>query len=355
MRFFFATVVLCLFVVSYSGVQDFQQVKDLSHDLLEFTEGAYAPANENRRTARYISIKPSEFSNDYLRVRSAKKFTLFVNGKLAAADQFRGVYNIDSLRLKFGSPELVIGFYPLKSSSSSVEIVSRKKNDRTEARLRASSGFRDFAVIAILVLLILFTALLRLNPKLTADYFSISKIFSVRETDESQLYTRITSSSNILFYVFCSMMVGFSLTLIFQYTASQKHHPDFWVALLQWIKLSMIVLFIFFLKVALVYSLSILFGIKGAGRIHFFYWIRVLVVTGSLISIGVFLYFISRGQHTNVYEIFRWIITIVLILLSALVFLKLMRRAECSIFHLFSYICATEIIPFLITTKLLYQ
>jgi hypothetical protein len=280
---------------------------------------------------------------------------LFVNGKVAAANITQGLYNLDSIRSKYGASELLISMYPFKVSSSSVEIVSRKKKGVAETQLRASSGFRDFAVIAILTLLIMFTMLVRLNPKLTADYFSLNKIFSIRETDEAQLYTRITSSSNILFYIFCSMMVGFSLVLIFRYTSAQRTDVLFWMAMLEWIKLSMIVLFIFFLKVALVYSLSILFGIKGAGRIHFFYWIRVLVVTGSLISIGVFLYFISRGQQTSVYEIFRWTITIVLILLIALVFLKLMRRAECSIFHLFSYICATEIIPFLITIKLLYQ
>jgi hypothetical protein len=356
MRLFFATAILQLFVVFLAGAQDFLPVKDLSGDLLEFKDGSYVSADENSRgKAIYLSLKPSQFSNEFLRIRTDDRFTIFVNGKLAAADQTLGIYDIDSLRKKYGASDLLIGIYPLDVDASSVEIVSRRKAERAEVQLRSSSGFRDFAVIAILTLLILFTVLVRLNPKLTADYFSLNKIFSIRETDDTQLYTRITSSSNILFYIFCSMMVGFSLVLIFKYTSSQKTDSYFWVAMLEWIKLSVIVLFIFFLKVTLVYSLSILFGIKGAGRIHFFYWIRVLVVTGSLVSIGMFLYFISRGQQTSVYEIFRWTITVVLILLIALVFLKLMRRAECSIFHLFSYICATEIIPFLITIKLLYQ
>jgi hypothetical protein len=356
MRLFFATALLQLFVVLHSGAQDFLPVKDLSGDLLEFRDGSYVTADEDTQgKAVYVSLKPSQFSSEYLRIRADDQFAMFINGKLAAADEMFGIYDIDSLRRKYGASELLIGIYPLEVDASSVEIVSRRQAERVDVQRRSSSGFRDFAVIAILTLLILFTVLVRLNPKLTADYFSLNKIFSIRETDDTQLYTRITSSSNILFYIFCSMMVGFSLVLIFKYTSPQKGDTYFWIALLEWIKLSVIVLFIFFLKVALVYSLSILFGIKGAGRIHFFYWIRVLVVTGSLISIGMFLYFISRGQQTSVYEIFRWTITVVLILLIALVFLKLMRRAECSIFHLFSYICATEIIPFLITIKLLYQ
>ena len=356
MRFFFALVALQLVVVCQLGAQDILLVKDIRSDLLEFSDGSYVPAEDGGSSkALYITLEPTQFISDYLRINADEEYALFVNTKLAATGRTTGVYSIDSLRKKYGASELLIGIYPAVKSKMAVEIVSRKKNQNVLSQLKPASGFRDFAVIAIITLLILFTILVRLNPKLTADYFSLNKIFSIRETDDTQLYTRITSSSNILFYIFCSMMVGFSLVLIFHFTSTQQSITQFWIAMLEWIKFSMIVLFIFFLKVALVYSLSRLFGIKGAGRIHFFYWIRVLVVTGSLISIGVFLYFISRGQHASVYEVFRWTITVVLILLIALVFLKLMRRAECSIFHLFSYICATEIIPFLITIKLLYQ
>jgi hypothetical protein len=74
-----------------------------------------------------------------------------------------------------------------------------------------------------------------------------------------------------------------------------------------------------------------------------------------VLTVTLFLYFISRGQRVGIYETMVWIITIVLMMMMVFVFLKLIRRADCSIFHLFSYICATELIPFLITVKLLHQ
>jgi hypothetical protein len=152
MRLFFATALLQLFVVFHSGAQDFLPVKDLSGDLLEFNDGAYVPADEGGTKAVYLLLKPTDYGNDYVRIRADDKFAVFVNGKLAAADQSIGVYNIDSLRKKFGASELMMSIYPLKLSTSSVEIVSRKKTGRAEAQLKRSSGFRDFAVIAILTL-----------------------------------------------------------------------------------------------------------------------------------------------------------------------------------------------------------
>jgi hypothetical protein len=355
---FFARIFIILVSTATIVVgQPFLVVKDLSSSLYKYEDGAFVPreAREKNRTV-YLSLRPGEYRGDFLQLRADENFSLFVNGKFAASEGTHVVYNIDSLRQVFGSPDLLLGIYHNEPSGLNVEIVSRNAKAVASSVIKPATGFRDFASVAILVLLIFFALMFRLNPKLAGDYFSISRIFSLRETEDNQVYTRITSSSNILFYVFCSLMAGFSLTVIFEFTSvAPGSGGHFGVALVRWLGLSLVVLLLFFAKIVLVYTLSALFGIKGVGGVHFFYWIRVLVVTGSILSVVVFIYFISRGQNDTVYEVMRWSITIVLISLIALVFLKLMRRAECSIFHLFSYICATEIIPFLITIKLLYQ
>ena len=61
----------------------------------------------------------------------------------------------------------------------------------------------------------------QINPKLTSDYFSITKIFSTREGEDGQSSSRITSSINILFYAYCSLMLGYFLMIIFHYVPSQ--------------------------------------------------------------------------------------------------------------------------------------
>jgi hypothetical protein len=353
-------IVLALAIPVTSIGQTFFVVKDLKIDRLKFEDNEYVKAEEDEALqTSYFLIDPQRYEGTWLQVSAPRDFSMFINGQLAEAGQRNRKYSIDSLKQQFASPQLNVGIYfPTSTSDLQIKILSVASPGSGGTVLKPRSSFRDFSVIAILILLTLFISLLRLNPKLTSEYFSVTKIFSMRETDDGQIYTRITSSSNILFYIMSSLMAGFSLVLIFEFTRGgdgKLVSGSFWMAAYEWARISFIVLSFFFIKIVLVYSLSRLFGIKGAGRIHFFYWIRVILVVASILTIILFLYFISRGQSATMYEVVLWIITIVLSSMMVLVFLKLIRRSECSIFHLFSYICATEIIPFLITIKLLHQ
>jgi hypothetical protein len=95
------------------------------------------------------------------------------------------------------------------------------------------SSFRDFAIIGVLILMIVLIVITQLNPKLASDYFSVTKIFSVREGEETQTYSRITSSINILFYAYSSLMLAYYLMIIFHflsphYTIALRLGHPFW-------------------------------------------------------------------------------------------------------------------------------
>lgn len=339
--------------------QELTVIRDLQADARVYEDGQYRQVEGKRALQTvYFLVDASAYPGTYLQLQATRAFDLFVNGRLASADMHSGFYGLDSLKIQFGSPELVVAVRQVEGSARAVvaRVVVKKRPEVLPGEvIEAHTSFRDFVVVAVLMLLILFIIVVRLNPKLTADYFSINRVFSLRETDDNQIYSRITSSANILFYVFCSLMGGFCLTIIFQFTSVTPVDGGFGVLFLAWMQLSAIVLALFFLKILLVYSLSGLFGMRGVAGVHFFYWIRVLLLMACILTVSIFLYFISRGQRVGIYEAMLWIITVVLIMMMVFVFLKLIRRADCSIFHLFSYICATELIPFLITIKLLHQ
>lgn len=339
--------------------QELTIVRDLQADARVYEDGQYRQVEGKRALQTvYFLVDASAYPGTYLQLQATRAFDLFINGRLASADMRSGLYGLDSLKIQFGLPELVVAVRQVEGSARAVVarvVVKKRPEVLPGVAVEAHTSFRDFVVVAVLMLLILFIIVVRLNPKLTADYFSINRVFSLRETDDNQIYSRITSSANILFYVFCSLMGGFCLTIIFQFTSVTPVDSSFGVLFLEWMQLSMIVLALFFLKILLVYSLSGLFGMRGVAGVHFFYWIRVLLLMACILTVTIFLYFISRGQRVGIYEAMLWVITVVLIMMMVFVFLKLIRRADCSIFHLFSYICATELIPFLITIKLLHQ
>jgi hypothetical protein len=240
-------------------------------------------------------------------------------------------------------------------------VVARQTNPSFgETLIPNRSAFRDFAIIGIMVLLVMIITIIKLNPKLASDYFSISKIFSMREAEDGPSKSRITNSINILFYAYSSLMLGYFLMIVYHFlpheypTALYFQPTTFGDAILEWGELSLIVLALFFAKIVMVYGLSYIFGMKEVGSVHFFNWVRLLVGVFGVLTVIVFFYFIMRGARAGFYDFLLHAIAWVFVGWMVLIILKLQRQLQHSMFHLFSYICATELIPFLITVKVLY-
>ncbi len=342
----------------------FTAKKSLSKDWRIYQNDKFeAFTNQKNVHTVYLFIDANKFGGDYLEVNSVRDFTLFVNGKLASISGHQ--FNIDSLAKIFASTSLLIGIHQKNISTSTLETFVETPVPQTGSLLepigKPPTFLRDFVIVASMILLIILIILIRLNPKLASDYFSIARIFSLREADDSQIYTRIGNSTNILFYIFCSLILGFYLIIIFHfispgyYVTSYIHATSFFTALAQWIGISLIILTVFFLKIMLVYLSSNLFGSKELAGIHFFNWVRLLLIVFSFMSVVLFFYFILRGHNTTVHSLLLNFIAWCLTGWIVIIFLKLRGRGSYSIFHLFSYICATEIIPLIIIITVLYN
>jgi hypothetical protein len=355
------------FFIFYNAVSQplaFTVKENLQGEWTVYNGEKYEPytTGENTHTV-YFFIDAEKFSGDYLRIASAHDFTLFVNGKLASLAGHD--FNLDSLTKKFGASPLLIAIHQKDIEASdlitTIETPVVVKTHSLMTEDKPSTFFRDFVVVASMLLLTMLVVVMRLNPKLASDYFSVSRIFSLREGDDSQIYMRITSSTNILFYIFCSLILSFYLMIVFHFlspaysVASYIKTQNFISTFLQWLFISLLILAVFFLKIILVYITSILFGSKEIAGIHFFNWVRLLLNIFGSLSIILFFYFILHGQsatfHTVLLKLIAWCLTG----WTVIIFLKLRRRSGYSMFHLFSYICATEIIPLLIIITVLYN
>jgi hypothetical protein len=347
--------------------QDYTTVKDLQSEWQIYKGERYVPfkTNEGEIKTIYFSLEPSKFAGHVLRVASNEPLTIFINGQLFTNRSTRLDLPIDSLRQTFQAPVLLVGIHQEKIRAGGLQtLILSRAPDLTkpiiEMPMRFSS-FRDFVIVGMLILVSVLIVVVQLNPKLASDYFSIIKMFFMREGEDSQNYSRITSSINILFYVYCSLMIGYYLMIIFRfiplhYVVALGFQADtFGGAMFLWIKLSAIILTIVFLKVVLVYCLAIMFGLTEIAGIHIFNWVRLLLVVFGTLTVLLFLYFILHGQNENFHIILLKIISWLLVGWMFLIILKLSKRMTHSMFHLFSYICATELIPLLITIKVLYN
>ena len=340
-------------------------VKDLRPHWLQFTAEDYQPLNKipdrDLRTI-YFQVQASNYKGQYLLVKGMDDWDLFVNGKLIYSGQHQ-LFNLDSLAHLY-SPELFMAVHAVAGLQElTTKIVSQPSTVKVfslEMMPRNSTFFRDYAIIVTSALLIFFLILFRTNPQLTFDYFSFAKIFSVQERNENLLASRITSSVNFLFYLFCAILTGFLLSVVF-YLAGSLFQVDLFSdvyslsgAFMVWLRLSMFILVLLASKLIIVLLFSSLFNFTETISFQFFNFLRFVLFTAVMMAILSLVYFILKGGQPVFYERLMMLALVFLSAGSVMVLIKLLARAPFSFFHLFSYLCVSEIIPLVIIIKVFF-
>jgi len=365
------SVVLILFLVVIAGgavgQEHFIVKKDLQPDWLIYSAESYKDFSNSKdrvTTTIYFSLKPARYRGDYLVLTSDYHFSVMLNGRLFLDQRKSSTLLMDSLSNLFPNSELFFAIHQeQKINPASLTTYIRSKtwvNTTRENKIiifKKETFFRDFVITAVLILLIFLISIIRLNPGLSSDYFSVTKIFSLRENEDDQFYYRLTSA-NILFYVFTSTVLAFYLIVIGQSVETELSGVrinGYLSSLLAWLKVSLIILTILFIKMLAIYLVASLFRVRDVAGFHFFNFIRLLLVFMGVLTLVLATDYLLHGQQKGFYSFLHETLSWILGGWAILLFLKLINRVPFSLFHLFSYICATEIIPFLLIVKVLNE
>jgi hypothetical protein len=343
--------------------------KDLRPDWLIFEAGSYRPFNNSASTSKviYFYLPTTVYRGDYLFIESRDPLTLFVNGVLVYDSETRLTISLDSLTNRANDQPILLAIYqnrailPSSMATWIGSVVKYQPAGDTILKVNGSEDFKNFVVVVMLVLAGAFTFLVRLNPAAAGHYFSLHKLLSLRENDDSQALNRMTNSSNILFYVFSAFLSGFVITLWHEssptgFPGSQAQESIGFIGLIvQWSKVCGLILLIFFGKAMLIFFAAVLFGVNDLSGFQFSNFMRVILIMMSLMAIVGAFNFLIRGDQRVIPALLLPAVNGVLVGWLLLIFLKLVRRVPFTPFHLFSYICATELIPLVIIVNLLYK
>jgi hypothetical protein len=363
------TILLLLACLTAIGGTGFSQnaTVDLQPQWLTYEDGKYIPREGNAESnSVYFNVETTKYPGAELRVQSTRPYFLFLNGKLSGEYTGATRFSMDSLATRHASATLIAcvyqdGINPRELSTQVAKLKTNVVATTVAPAFRPSDFFKDFVIVSGLTIIIFFLVITQINPKLASDYFSVIKIFSPREADDAQSNARLTSSNNFQFYIGCSLLLAFYLMIILYNLPAEYALPlkfqttGFWPVLWQWLRLAVIILTIFLMKIVMVFMLTRLFNMRGLARVHFFNWIRLMLIVFGGATIILFSYYILRGQSETFFVASLSLIVATLIGWIFIVFMKLNGKTEHSMFHLFSYICATELIPLLITIKVLFQ
>lgn len=292
-------------------------------------------------------------------IQDREPFSLFINGKLCGRYEEKINLRVDSLWALYQG-KLFIGIHqeqPIYSLQTFLLSLTSQADHDNPPRVR--NFFSDFVIIASLLLLVALIGLLRVNASLTLDYLNVMKLFSLQDRDESTVASRIGASINLFFFVLICFFLALLLLIIFNIAPDRVRLAGSFIfnstpqAFLYWIILSAIILALLVVKLVLIASFSLLFGLRDSVRFQFFNFVRLLFVTAGLMASIAIVYFIFHFQSPNLFYGLLTIGGFFIVIGILLLFLKLLARTSLPVFHLFSYLCATEIIPLMVLGSVL--
>jgi hypothetical protein len=357
-------IILLVATNSFIYAQQRVPIYDLSQDWKVMESGAYVDyrQRDNAAEALYFSLDANRFRGYDLEVDGARDFSVWVNGKLIRQAKAGSVrFDIDSLSRLYRTP-MTVGVYARKGLprvKTSVVSFSSVAADDIE-HLRAKNHLRDFSVLGVFILCIGFLVMLRFNRRLLFDYFDITKLFSIQERDESLIAGRITSRFSMLIYFYLSAWSAYLFLITFQ------HVEENWIiindftirsvgdAFLKWGQLTVAIGVILFIKVSIVLSLSIIFRLREGGSVQVLNYFRLICFLLMVLSLILMFYFILTTKSPSYYQGLIILTAWIMAGWGILIFLKLLNKSTYSVFHLFSYLCASEFFPMIILFKSLF-
>jgi hypothetical protein len=337
--------------------KEFQVAADLSPRLKIFRENTLQSNKNQPSRAVHLPLDLSPYHGRYIVIESKKVYYVFINSVFVFKGRGRIRLDADSLRNKY-SNSIFLSLYQRKTIDDlSIKCAVLSHYDEWYNPKRPVLSFSNFILATSLILGIFFTTLFRTNPQLTLDYLNLTKLFYLRDREENQNTLRITSSVNLLFYLFCSLLASLALITALHFSPNGlsflNYSPSSTTGeyTVQWLLLALAILSVLMAKLAFVAIVALLYGWRDVTGVQFFNFIRVLILSLALIAL-LSLFCFSVGITVNYFSLLK-AGCILLVVGVGLLYLKLQAKTAFHSFHLFSYLCATEIFPLVILIKLI--
>ncbi len=316
-----------------------------------------------------LDVDLGSFPESELRIKLPSKSTVFVNGRLWQLTSGDTVFYISTkeFQAEFGAERALFTVVSenLASSLASIrKVLSRVESEKlAEGQKEGPSNgrfvaqpVRDFYFSA-LFLILFFVALYKLAyPYLLAVMIQPLSVINAEDFSDSGNLQKFFSF-DILFYI---LIVGMMISLgtVTGMIVYRKEWLEAWLGLdftsllTIWLLGAFLILIVTVLKFIGIRVISYLFDLGKADFSHFFYLLRLIVfgITG-VILVGAYFVVNNFMALESAFGIlitgFFWFYILGVVGL----FMIMMSRLSFKKYHLFTYLCIAELVPFLILAK----
>ena len=225
---------------------------------------------------------------------------------------------------------------------------------------RPSRSFNDFFVLVLVVLMAGLALLRNLFPRVFQSYYSLGEVLTTRTSFNTAFSYKLSGPGQLFFIVLYSGLFGFLLMVLLNAAGYWPElgwlgpEPQFGSYLWGWLRLTGVVLLLQLVKYFILQITAGVFNFQEFAAVHYFDFLRVSQMFFSLLLAAVAIVFLSLpAQVPTGAEVLLKVLLVFALLRVGLIFFKLLQLAEFRKTYLFSYLCATEILPLLVGLKLL--
>jgi len=223
---------------------------------------------------------------------------------------------------------------------------------------RERNNMRDFFYVALISILLL-TALYKwVFPVVFASLLKPKSVFYAEDFADGSARNRALSS-DIVFYlvIFNLLLMLFIVTAVYYLDISFLRdilRQELNFMFLVWLSGSLVLLVLSILKLFWLKISTVIYGIGRIEFIHFFYMLRVFSYV-LLLLVAVLLLGMSN-EFMDVGQLMRFLLGMFFILYIggiSMLYFFMTKKVGFKNYHLFSYLCTAELIPFLVVAKLI--
>nr|MBI1232327.1 DUF4271 domain-containing protein [Cytophagales bacterium] len=346
-----------------------QVLENFNQELEISTEGLLFKTTEKVS----VSIPVKSFPLAYLQLKVPKASAVFLGGvlwDLAAIDtvyqipmnRIQGLFgaNREEIQLVIYNPQIKVGQISVQKvkplQGEIVEVPALEVND--EFSKRHTDDFREFFFLAVMIILFLIAVFRIIHPSVFRIFLNPRFLVTAEELTDTSTTARFFSSA-LLFYL---LVVNLVLMLIavsglyflrvdlgkFQLAESLNGLFFFWLFG------TIIGTVVVFFKYLWLKVFAFVFSIPKFEIPHFLYMLRA-VSFGLLVLLAVMVVGIANDVANLAALTTILIKGYFVFYLTAMMMLWILMTNKLTLknYHLFSYICTAELIPFLVITKLL--
>lgn len=362
----FVTFVFC---TCYFYVGHTQVLENFNQELKVTTRGTLFKTAE--KITVFIPLK--SFPLSYLQIKVPEESAVYLAGVLWDLSISDTVYQLPMSAIKHlvaeeqEQIELVIFKPEIEPGQVSVQKVNFQPGEtgqvlvfeiKEEFSRRVTDDFKEFFFLSVLIILLLVTIFRIIHPSVFRIFLNPRFLVTAEELTDTLTTSRFFSSA-LLFYLLVVNLVLMLLAISGIYflnvdLINYKLANDLDSLFFFWLFGTVIGTIMIFIKYLWLKLLSFVFAIPKFEIPHFLYMLRA--VSLGLLFILVVIVFAYANQSANLLNLIVLLIQsyfIFYLAATSMLWILMTNKLALKNYHLFSYICTAELIPFLVITKLL--